>query len=33
MARTFRLKGYTNVFALQGGWSAWMNAGYPVEEK
>ncbi len=33
VARSFLLKGYKNVFALQGGWSAWMNAGYPVEEK
>ncbi len=33
VARKFRLKGYTNVFALQGGWKAWQQAGYPLEEK
>ena len=33
VARSFLLKGYKNVFALQGGWSAWMTAGYPLEDK
>ncbi len=26
-------KGLTNVAALQGGWAAWQQAGYPVEGK
>jgi 3-mercaptopyruvate sulfurtransferase SseA len=25
--------GYTQVYALKGGWHAWERAGYPVEEK
>jgi 3-mercaptopyruvate sulfurtransferase SseA len=25
--------GYTQVYALKGGWKAWERAGYPVEEK
>jgi 3-mercaptopyruvate sulfurtransferase SseA len=25
--------GYTNVFALKGGWREWFRAKYPVEEK
>ena len=26
-------KGYRNVWALQGGFNAWLNAGFPVESK
>jgi rhodanese-related sulfurtransferase len=26
-------QGYRNVWALQGGFNAWMNAGFPVESK
>jgi rhodanese-related sulfurtransferase len=26
-------KGYTNVYALKGGWKAWEEAKYPVEPK
>jgi len=33
VAQSFKQKGYDNVFALQGGWSAWMGAGYALEEK
>jgi 3-mercaptopyruvate sulfurtransferase SseA len=31
----FRLKqnGYEKVYALKGGWQAWVNAEYPVQEK
>ncbi len=25
--------GFTNVFALKGGWNSWVEAGYPVEKK
>jgi rhodanese-related sulfurtransferase len=25
--------GYTRVYVLKGGWHAWEQAGYPVEEK
>jgi 3-mercaptopyruvate sulfurtransferase SseA len=25
--------GYQRVFALKGGWKAWLESGYPVEEK
>jgi len=25
--------GYTNVYALKGGWREWFRAKYPVEEK
>lgn len=25
--------GFTNVYALQGGWHEWKNAGYPIEIK
>ncbi|MBW2489447.1 MAG: hypothetical protein JRE72_18675 [Deltaproteobacteria bacterium] len=25
--------GYPNVFALQGGWTAWTKAGYATEKK
>jgi 3-mercaptopyruvate sulfurtransferase SseA len=24
-------RGYRDVFALQGGWNAWLEAGYPTE--
>jgi 3-mercaptopyruvate sulfurtransferase SseA len=24
-------QGYRDVYALEGGWDAWVNAGYPVE--
>jgi len=33
VARHFLQKGYKNVYALQGGWGAWMKAGYPLEDK
>jgi 3-mercaptopyruvate sulfurtransferase SseA len=26
-------QGYRKVYALKGGWDAWMEAEYPVEEK
>jgi rhodanese-related sulfurtransferase len=26
-------RGYINVWALQGGFHAWQNAGYPVQSK
>ena len=25
--------GYTNVYALKGGWREWFRSEYPVEEK
>ncbi|PLX83834.1 MAG: hypothetical protein C0617_09910 [Desulfuromonas sp.] len=25
--------GYTNVYALKGGWNGWLEAGYPVTAK
>jgi rhodanese-related sulfurtransferase len=25
--------GYTKVYALNGGWKEWVNAGYPTEKK
>jgi len=25
--------GFTQVYALMGGWKEWKGAGYPVEEK
>jgi len=28
-----RADGYTNVYALKGGWREWFRAKYPVEEK
>jgi 3-mercaptopyruvate sulfurtransferase SseA len=28
-----RADGYPEVFALEGGWQAWLAAGYPVEAK
>jgi rhodanese-related sulfurtransferase len=33
MAQDFMEKGYVKVFALTGGWDAWIRAGYPVERK
>ena len=33
VARYFLQKGYHKVFVLQGGWSAWQQAGYPIENK
>jgi rhodanese-related sulfurtransferase len=33
VAGYFKQKGYSKVFALKGGWKAWLKAGYPVEEK
>jgi rhodanese-related sulfurtransferase len=33
VARYFLQKGYDKVFVIQGGWSAWQQAGYPVEKK
>ena len=32
-AFTFLQRGYTRVFALQGGWKAWQQAGYPLADK
>jgi len=26
-------KGYSNVYALKGGWDGWTKAGYPIEPK
>jgi len=26
-------QGYRKVYALKGGWQAWVDAGYPVQEK
>jgi len=26
-------RGHESVFALQGGWKAWQQAGYPLAEK
>jgi rhodanese-related sulfurtransferase len=25
-------RGYTDVYALKGGWNAWVVAGYPIEQ-
>ena len=33
VAQSFKLKGYNKVFALEGGWRAWINAGFPLEDK
>jgi rhodanese-related sulfurtransferase len=33
VAGFFLKNGYPNIFALQGGWKAWLSAGYPVEKK
>jgi rhodanese-related sulfurtransferase len=32
-ARQLIDKGYTRVYALEGGWQAWFRAKYPVEPK
>ena len=31
-ALVLQSKGLTNVAALLGGWAAWLQAGYPLEE-
>ncbi|NIS63165.1 MAG: hypothetical protein GTO13_21480 [Proteobacteria bacterium] len=31
MARQLISKGFTNVYALEGGWNGWVNASYPTE--
>ncbi len=31
-AAMFVESGYPNVFALEGGWNAWLSAGYPIAE-
>ncbi|MFP4351183.1 MAG: rhodanese-like domain-containing protein [Thermodesulfobacteriota bacterium] len=31
MARKLMKMGYSDVYALQGGWSEWSRAGFPVE--
>jgi len=33
MAQELAKRGYERVFALKGGWAAWVKAGYPVETK
>jgi rhodanese-related sulfurtransferase len=33
VARHFLELGYPKVYALQGGWGAWVKDGYPVEKK
>ena len=33
MALLFSKKGYSKVYALKGGWSGWVKAGYPTEPK
>jgi 3-mercaptopyruvate sulfurtransferase SseA len=33
VAQFFKLNGYPDVFALEGGWSAWIKADFPLEEK
>jgi rhodanese-related sulfurtransferase len=33
MARKLRGKGYTKVYALEGGWTEWKNSDYPLEKK
>jgi rhodanese-related sulfurtransferase len=33
LAQTLQQHGYKNVWALQGGFQAWQNAGFPVETK
>ena len=32
-AKSLREMGYTNVISMDGGFSGWKNAGYPVESK
>jgi 3-mercaptopyruvate sulfurtransferase SseA len=29
----FKQNAYYNVFVIRGGWQAWLNAEYPVEDK
>jgi 3-mercaptopyruvate sulfurtransferase SseA len=33
VALQFMRMGYTNVQVLEGGWHAWVMAGYPLETK
>jgi len=33
LAQKLQQRGYKNVYALQGGFHAWQNAGLPVESK
>jgi rhodanese-related sulfurtransferase len=33
LAQKLMERGYRSVWALQGGFQAWLNAGYPVESK
>jgi rhodanese-related sulfurtransferase len=33
VARQLIEQGFTKVYALKGGWSAWEKAGYPTEPK
>jgi 3-mercaptopyruvate sulfurtransferase SseA len=33
LAQQLIFKGYKRVFVLLGGWKAWSDAGYPIEEK
>jgi len=33
IAETLKAKGYPRVYALRGGFDAWVNAEYPVEPK
>jgi rhodanese-related sulfurtransferase len=33
MALLFSRQGFKNVYALKGGWSGWVKAGYPTEAK
>ena len=33
VARYFLQKGFSKVFTIEGGWSKWQHAGYPVEKK
>jgi len=33
MARKLRKQGYTNVFALKGGFEEWVSRGYAIETK
>ena len=32
-AQEFMKAGYPNVYALKGGWKAWIKADYPTEKK
>jgi len=33
VAQTLQEKGFTDVYALKGGWREWFRGKYPVEEK